>query len=95
MVGVDLDEGIVDTEEGLGIEGSSSISAASNPLSTPYSLGGGEGTVPISEGVGLILLFVLFIDRLLHNSVVTYSIDCSEMHSFAMMYLVEHTSAVL
>ena len=92
MVGVGLDEGILNTEEGLGIEGSSSISAASNPLSTPYSLGGGEGTVPISEGIGLILLFVLFIDRLLHNSAV---IDHSEMHSSAMMYLVEHTSAVL
>jgi hypothetical protein len=36
--------------------------------------------VPISEGVSPILLFMLLIDRLLHSSAVTYSVNCSEMH---------------
>jgi hypothetical protein len=99
-VGVGLDKEILDAEEGLGkerlgVEGGSGISAASNPLSAPYSLGGGEGMVPISEGVGPILLFVLLIDRLLHSSAVIYSVDRSETHSSAVTYSVEQTSAVL
>jgi hypothetical protein len=53
MVGVGLDKEILDTEglgkEILSIECGSGISAAFNPLSTPYSLGGGKGMVPIMK----------------------------------------------
>jgi hypothetical protein len=84
MVGVGLDKEILDTEEGLGKERLVLKAAVvyqwlSIP-SSPYSLGRGKWMVPISEGISPILLFMLLINRLLHSSAVTYSINHSETH---------------